>query len=232
MCWMGDQSLKDLTSNIVAVTQAEYESALQSFHTRLEAWDNKQAAVEDETDAGELDTLIEKDADFRDKAVAVKDALITAWTNKHPSPQEGTVSTASVNVRLPKLDLPKFNGDVLKFMSFWQQFVSCVDSQEIPEVSKFTYLLSFLRGDARNTLNGLPVTSENYEEAKKILQKRFGRQELIIFAHIQALLSLQVATKHEELSHFYDKLVANVRALSALKISSDNYGVILTPIVV
>ena len=135
-----------LTLNIVAVSQAEYEGAPQNFNTWLEAWDKQQAAVEAKTDTGDLDTLIEMDAEFRDRAETVKDAVITAWTNKHPSPQEETVSTASVNVRLPKLDLPKFNGDVLKFMSFWQQFVSCVDSQEIPEVSKFTYLLSLLRG--------------------------------------------------------------------------------------
>ena len=89
--------------------------------------------------------------------------------------------------------------------------------------------MSLLRGDARNTLNGLPVTSVNFAEAKEILQRRFGNQELIIFVHIQALLSLQVATKQEELAHFYEKLVANLRALSALNISSDNYGVILTP---
>ena len=116
-----------LTSNIVAVSQAKYESALRNFNTRLEAWDKQQATVAAETDTGELDALIEMDAEFRDKAETVKDALFTAWINKHPSLQDESVSTASVNVRLPKLDLPKFNGDVLKFMSFWQ-----------PEVSKFT----------------------------------------------------------------------------------------------
>ena len=83
-----------LPFNIVAVTQAEYESALQNFSTRLEAWDKQQAAVEAETDTGGLDALIEMDAEFRDRAITVKDALITAWTNKHPSLQEESVSTA------------------------------------------------------------------------------------------------------------------------------------------
>ena len=77
---------EDLTGNIVAVTQAEYESALQNFHTRLEAWDKQQAVVEAETDAGELDTLIEKHADFRQKAEAVKEHLQQIKSKRQPSP--------------------------------------------------------------------------------------------------------------------------------------------------
>ena len=34
------------------------------------------------------------------------------------------------NVRLPKLELPKFSGDVLKYFAFWQQFADSIDSRE------------------------------------------------------------------------------------------------------
>ena len=50
--------------------------------------------------------------------------------------------------------------------------------------------------------------------------------------HIQTLLSLNVIHNPVELTVFYDKLVANVRALKSLDISPDNVGVILTPIIV
>ena len=81
-------------------------------------------------------------------------------------------------------------------------------------------------------LDGLPITQENYTEAKKIIEKRFGRKEVIIFAHVQDLLTLPVSVKAEELTKFYDRLIANVRSLASLSITADQFGVILTPIVV
>ena len=79
------------------------------------------------------------------------------------------------------------------------------------------------------------MTESNYEKAKNILCKRYGRKEVIIFAHIQSLLGLEVPASSSdavELAKYYDKLVANVRALDAMGINSDSFGVILTPIIV
>lgn len=137
-------------------------------------------------------------------------------------------------MRLPKLDLPKFNGDVLKLMPFWQQFEACVDKQEdFPDISKFNYLVSCLKADTRNTLEGLLITEENYGEARTIVLRRYGHKELIVFAHIQALLNLEVpdTTQIAALSQFRDKLVANAWSIAAKDIKSDIFGVILTPII-
>ena len=52
------------------------------------------------------------------------------------------------NVRLPKLELPKFSGDVLKYFAFWQQFADSIDSREnLSDVSKYNYLQSCLKGN-------------------------------------------------------------------------------------
>ena len=87
----------------------------------------------------------------------------------------------------------------MKFQTFWQQFEACIDARDdIPDISKFNYLVGLLKGDAKRVLEGLSVTSENYKVAKHIITKRFGRKELVIFAHIQALLTLPVASTQEE----------------------------------
>jgi len=122
----------------------------------------------------------------------------------------------------------------MKFSQFWQQFEACVDKQEMPAVTKFNYLLGLLKGDARNLLEGLPVTAENYDKGKDLLQKRFGRKQVVIFAHVQALLKLEIpeASSSSKLSQYYDRLAASVRALESMGVSADQFGVILTPIIV
>ena len=72
-----------------------------------------------------------------------RNSLITAWVAAYPPQEEARAPTSEagsgsggVNVKLPKLDLPKFSGDVLKWVAFWQQFCACVDNQDIPGVTK------------------------------------------------------------------------------------------------
>ena len=67
------------------------------------------------------------------------------------------------HLKLPKLKLPKFDGDVLKFQHFWNQFEAAVhDNDNVPAVQKFTYLRSVLEGVAYHTIEGFEVTSTNY----------------------------------------------------------------------
>ena len=43
--------------------------------------------------------------------------------------------------RIPKLDIPTFNGDIMKWASFWAQFEASIDSHErLSDVRKLAYL--------------------------------------------------------------------------------------------
>ena len=53
-----------------------------------------------------------------------------------------------VSVNLPKLHLPVFEGSVLRWPEFWDIFDASVHRQNIPKVSKFSYLKGALRGAA------------------------------------------------------------------------------------
>ncbi|KRY07029.1 hypothetical protein T01_3313, partial [Trichinella spiralis] len=90
---------------------------------------------------------------------------------------------------LPKWELPKFDGDVLQFDTFWEQFEDQIHRQsELRDTTKFTYLRSCLTGNALNAIDGLAVTAANYSAAIDILKSRFGRRDLIIQTHIRKLL--------------------------------------------
>ena len=52
-----------------------------------------------------------------------------------------TDSRQSSNLKLPRIELPKFNWDVLKSQNFWDQFEAAVhDNDDLPKLQTFTYL--------------------------------------------------------------------------------------------
>lgn len=99
-------------------------------------------------------------------------------------------SSNSNTSRLPKLDLAMFDGNILKWTSFWDRFNASVHSKAIPDVEKLSYLLCALEGSARQAVDGLETTSANYAVDRDILEDRFGKRDRIIDAHNEALQNL------------------------------------------
>ena len=92
-----------------------------------------------------------------------------------------TTATPLSRVRLPKLQLRSFNGDVTKWTSFWQSFEAAVHkNDDISNVEKFNYLNSLLERSARDAVVGLVLTEANYSQAIEILKKRFGSKQQIV----------------------------------------------------
>ncbi|GFO46774.1 hypothetical protein PoB_007327900 [Plakobranchus ocellatus] len=68
---------------------------------------------------------------------------VTGATNEKASDRSSaSVSSDSLirngHVNLPRLQLPKFSGDILEFQEFWNKFIVIIVSREdISEVNKF-----------------------------------------------------------------------------------------------
>ena len=121
----------------------------------------------------------------------------------------------------------------MQWQEFWDKFVAAVDNSDLPAVSKLTYLQSLLRGEAKSCLQGLPVTADQYPIACSLLKKRFGRRERIVFAHVQALLNVPACSSSlaaGDLRRLHDDLQVHVRCLEAIGITGEQYGVVLTPV--
>ena len=136
--------------------------------------------------------------------------------------------------KLPKIELPKFNGDVTKFCSFWESFQSSVDrNPNLSTIDKFSYLKALLEGSAARSVQGFALTEANYTAATDILRERFGRKQQIISGHMDDLLRIPSCSS-DRTTHLllvYDKVHANVRGLEALGIEANQYGSFLIPIV-
>ena len=112
------------------------------------------------------------------------------------SPQiAGSNSNVEQNVgrvKLPKINLLRFNGEITKFNAFWQSFECAIHgNSSVPKDNKLNYLLSLLEGPAYRALEGRSLQAENYDAAVEILKTRFGKKKSIINAHMNALLKLK-----------------------------------------
>ena len=75
-------------------------------------------------------------------------------------------------VKLPKVELKRFDGQLTDWATFWDMFQSSVHKNaELTDIDQFNYLHSLLEGSAANAISGLSLTTANYSEAITILQK-------------------------------------------------------------
>ena len=137
-------------------------------------------------------------------------------------------------MKLPKMNPISFSGEAVKWRSFIEQFDASVHkNSKLSTIEKLTYLKSYLKGTAAEALECLPIIEDNYLEAREILEKRFGNKQLIVSTHMNTLLKLKEVrnTNVKELRSLFDKIEANVRALSSLGVSRDEFGPLLIPII-
>ena len=136
-------------------------------------------------------------------------------------------------VRLPKLTIHPFDGDITKWISFWDSFESAIHNNGgLSEVDKFNYLRSLVERTARDAISGLTLTAANYKEAIQILQRRFSSKQHIISRHMNVLLNLDpvTSTSAKALCHLYDRIESNIRGLKSLGVDSATYGSLLSPV--
>ena len=142
----------------------------------------------------------------------------------------------SPRVKLPKLSLKRFNGDLTKWMTFWDTFESAVhNNPTLTSIDKFNYLNSLLESAAAEAIAGLTLTSANYEEAIATLRRRFGNKQLIVNRHMDLLLNLEGVTSQHNLKglrQLYDIVESNVRGLRSLGVPSSSYGGLLSSILI
>ena len=91
--------------------------------------------------------------------------------------------TGKLKVKLPKLEITKFNGTHLDWTRFWNQFSVEIDSSRLASVTKLLYLKEFLEPKVRSIIDWLLFTSEGYNKAKSILEGKYGKPSEIANVH-------------------------------------------------
>ena len=89
--------------------------------------------------------------------------------------------TEMSSIRLPRIEIPAFDGNILKWRIFLEQFESAIHSKpHLFECDKLTYLRQALKsGPAKNIVMGLTQTFVNYDKAIRCLQKRYDQLRVL-----------------------------------------------------
>ena len=147
---------------------------------------------------------------------------------------QSQVHDVGSQIKLPKLVLKKFNGDITKWCSFWDTFEAAIQkNSKLATIDKFNYLNSFLEKTASEAIAGLAIMNANYEEAITILKTRFGNKQMIVNKHMDDLINMvPVYSNHDlrGLRQLYDLVEVHVRGLKALGVPSESYGSLLSSV--
>nr|XP_012232430.1 PREDICTED: uncharacterized protein LOC105678032 [Linepithema humile] len=122
--------------------------------------------------------------------------------------------------RLPRTDLPKFNGTPSDWLSFKDLFSSLVlRHPSLTAVEKLQYLKTSLIGNAAQLLKNTTLTADNFERAWSELESYYDNNRILVNAALQSLLDLKKISN--ESARDLEQLYANVkqiyRSLEALK---------------
>ena len=135
-------------------------------------------------------------------------------------------------VKLLKLTLRPFGGDVTLWTMFWDSYESAIHkNDELSDVDKFNYLRSLLEQTAHEAIAGLTLSAANYHEAVAIHKKRFGNKQQIIAKHMDTLLNMEPVTSVHNLKglrRLHDDVESHVRSLKTLGVTSKSYGSLLS----
>ena len=97
----------------------------------------------------------------------------TARLNIHGSTQHTTtihIGPVTQSVKLPAIKLEPFAGNVETWSRFWEQFRSSIDEDaSLSTINKHVFRREYLEEEPKMLVDGIAVTSNTYEETKRIL---------------------------------------------------------------
>nr|XP_029716863.1 uncharacterized protein LOC115260110 [Aedes albopictus] len=123
------------------------------------------------------------------------------------------------DLKLPRMNLPVFSGNILDWPSFYDLFESAVHSNpSLQDSQRLYFLKTNLAGEAASLVSHLKIEDANYAPALAKLKERYNKPLNIAAQHIQRFLSQPAMTLPSEsgLRSLHDVSDEVVRALKAM----------------
>ncbi|XP_066244730.1 uncharacterized protein [Euwallacea similis] len=216
------------------VTELEY----RQLQTRIDALDNVlfeyeeiQAKIESEENSMDVD-LAERTLftnQYFDLISRAKHRLETFLqesndlsNNKSASSPTSIRRNASheKNVKLPPIDIPKFDGNFQTWLEYRDTFESMIHASTVlSNIQKFHYLRGSLMGAAALVIKSLEFSASNYEVAWMLLLERYNNPRVLIQNHVKALFQIESISKAsaEHIRWLIDTISKHMRCLEQVK---------------
>ena len=122
------------------------------------------------------------------------------------------LSDLVATLKLPQAQIPKFDGDPMKYWLFVRTFDDCVGSAEVDAAAKLNRLIQYCTGKALRLIQCCAVMAPDagYRKARQLLKERFGNDYLIAECWVQKLVDGPVLNARDKTS--LQELADDVRA--------------------
>lgn len=213
-----------------------------SLQEKLETLKQLDSEVLELTDEKGVDAEIKSADEYKDDIYAAMVGIDEQNMKLKPPIMSGTppptdpvhmaapVTERENRIKLPKLTIRPFDGDITQWTTFWDSYDLAIHANtSLTDVDKFNYLHSLLRGAACEAVSGFMLTAANYSEAISVLKRRFGNKQQIISRHMDTLVTGSNDVK--ALRRLYDIVESNVRSLKSLGVPAESYGSLLSTVI-
>nr|XP_034836272.1 uncharacterized protein LOC117992671 [Maniola hyperantus] len=138
-------------------------------------------------------------------------------------------SSALSNIKLPKLQLPTFSGDIKKWPEFFDTFNALIhDCHSLTDVEKFHYLNSSLSGDPLALIRVFPITGDYYSDAYAALTSRYQDKRELAFTCWKDILNINFKIQNPtDFRRTLDSVDENLCILKKLKLPVDHWDFII-----
>lgn len=193
-----------------------------------------------EAQEGELGAHEELLTGVENNYTAIRAALVRAIEEVRE--EERSVSNQSVHqqplvneLRLGKVNIPKFAGEFHKWIPFRDMYLSLVHGKaNLSTAVKYTILMESLTGEARQVIAGFLPTDDNYKSAWDTLMERYDNPRLIVSSLLTVFLGMETLTKETNttLRRIVDITNETTRSLKALKRPVEHWDDMLVHIII
>ena len=211
------KAISPLTDESEPCLIQRYGEQVQDIKTAL--GDTRNTLLSLDFDGDALTTMLERlNKGVFDCSLKIKRLMYSPSTSTPTDP--AAPSTESSGVKLTKLAVPKFDGDIVNWRTFWEQFcISIHDRSNLSDSEKLAYLRHSVKdGSAKNVIEGLSRSGECYKEAIDSLKARYDRPRLIHQTHVKKIMEATLLKDGSgcELRRLHDTVQQHVRALKAM----------------
>lgn len=164
---------------------------------------------------------------FLDNKTVIQGCETNSTQGVKPAENADSLNSSSVQVQLPPLNLPTFNGSFDQWLFFRDSFVSIIhENTKLPDIQKFHYLRLSLEGSAAEMIKSLQTSADNYNVAWQLLTERFENKPLLVHNHIKELFSLPTITKEskDSLRQLLDGCQRHLRSLNILGCPTEHWA--------
>ncbi|KOC63374.1 hypothetical protein WH47_04092 [Habropoda laboriosa] len=151
---------------------------------------------------------------------AEREAATPSRTSSATSPASATATTtAKANVPLPRIDIPKFDGKLEKWVEFKDAFETLIHAHTgLSDVEKLTYLRLSLIGAAQRTIASFSMSRDNYTAAWEQIVEAYDNKRALIMRHAELIVDMPTMPDDspESIRDAIDHMQSHLRSLTAL----------------